>query len=112
MEREIEKKKAAVADFRKKVSEAHKLLEEIGNLDDELSWRLYNELIVGPGNRWRKMGSGVVRSQFFHAFISSTTDWGNSPDLDLSGGLIEKYLNEVVLPKLINTLKELKNPAK
>jgi len=57
------------------------------------------------------MGLEVGKTQFFHEFIGSTTDWDSSPDLDLPGGMIGKHMQETVLPTLKNTLKKLKNPA-
>jgi len=53
------------------------------------------------------IGLQLERCQYFHAFILSTTDWGNSPDLDLPDGQISKHLNEVAIPKLKKTLEEL-----
>ncbi len=82
------------------------------SLDSAVFVALNDEYIVNPVKTWRDKGSGAGKSQFLHAFIGSTTDWGYSPDLDLPEGLIEKFVDEVVLPGLRSKLAELEKRKK
>lgn len=108
MDKEFEKKNTALEEFRLKVTEMYSLFREIANLDHDVHDSLFEQLIYNPAKAWRKLGGAVERSQFFHALISSTTEWGNSPDLDLPDGLVAKHLNEVVLPTLKRELEKLR----
>lgn len=111
MRREQEPETLALESFKTKVQEIGRLLIEIQELDDEVFDALYSNYILEPVEIWKVMGN-TRKSQFFQAFIGSTTDWENSPDLDLPDGLIEKFVDDVVLPGLRNKLVELKRIEK
>jgi|GEM_PF-3112970 hypothetical protein len=113
MDFEVEKKEAALADFNCKVHEMYGLFRKILKLNVDVYEQLETDLITIPVRGWRSRGNAADESQFFHAFILSSTDWNDSPNLDLPEGLVSKHLNEVAMPTLKRALENLqKTPPK